>query len=161
MGWQRLWVPNYFCETVVKSMTRELPLARYDATKLGPEKFDDLRDDDAVLALSLFGQPPEDLGCVPPERLILDVTHDPIAPWIREVDVEWVVASLRKTLPIPDGGVVWSPRGVDVLHPPDVTEGHALASATMLMAMAMKGDYLSGGQIAKSAYLPLIARAEA
>jgi hypothetical protein len=60
---------------------------------------------------------------------------------------------LRKTLPLPDGGVAWSPRGLPLPPEPELTEEHASAAFARLTAMVLKARYLAGDDIPKAIYL--------
>jgi hypothetical protein len=62
---------------------------------------------------------------------------------------------LRKTLPIPDGGAVWSPAEHDVPVAGPATDERKAASHMKLSAMALKTAYLSGGGVDKERYRTL------
>lgn len=121
-GWKRLWVPEYYCYDVIKSLTQAgLDLCYYvdypsftdDCKTLEAiHKNGQFRPKDAVLRVNYFGtrsyRSPEKL----PIAVVEDHTHDLIGEWALRSDAEWCIASLRKTLPIPDGGILWSPVGL-------------------------------------------------
>jgi hypothetical protein len=150
-------VPTYYCPAVVDDLRASFRVRRYASSPLGsvaPEA----GPRDAVVAVSFFGAPPMARGCGGP--FIVDATHDPVAPWLTGVDADYVFASLRKTLPLPDGGALWSPRGRPVPAAPPASDRHLVAAGDMLAAMCLKATYLDGGDVDKQAYLDLAAGAE-
>ncbi len=70
--------------------------------------------------------------------VLLDRSHDPGATHVYDRQPDFCFASLRKTLPVPDGGAVWSVLGREL--PPEgiTTAVHAHAFLEMLTGMAMK-----------------------
>lgn len=158
-GWQAAHVPAYYSPAVVQSIADLLPVCRYDAGPMGPHPRLEAGPADAVIAVSYFGEPP----VLPstPATLIIDVTHDPVAPWLDQARADYVFASLHKTLPLPDGGVLWSWNGRPL--PPAVpqTDGHLATVSRILSAMCLKAAYLDGSPLHKEQYLPLLAAGDA
>ncbi|MEV4692555.1 hypothetical protein AB0K27_15740 [Micromonospora echinospora] len=156
-GWTLLHVPAYYCPEVVESVVDLLPLRRYDATPVGPPPPPPpTRPGEVLLTVSYFGQAPT--MPTTPAHVIVDATHDPVAEWAGGAD--FVFASLRKTLPLPDGGIVWSPTGrpLPPAAPPDPE--HLATAGRALTAMALKSAYLAGESVDKSRYLELFGTAE-
>ena len=56
-------------------------------------------------------------------------------------NADFAFSSLRKTLPVPDGGILWSPRELDL---PPQPRGSADGSELKLAAMLLKGRHLEG-----------------
>src|SRR5690606_7795309 len=109
LGWQRLLIPSYFCQDVAASFTRELPTEVYvDRPGLRPdERAIATREGDAVLNVNLFGfRTAQWAFKLPGVAVIEDHTHDPWSAWAATSQADFAVASLRKTLPLPDGGVL-------------------------------------------------------
>ena len=52
-----------------------------------------------------------------PSLIIEDHTHDPWSPWSFGSRASYCFSSLRKTLPLPDGSVIWSPSSFRFLPP--------------------------------------------
>lgn len=156
-GWELLHLPAFYCPEVVESVVDLLPVRRYDAAPVGPQTPPSARAGEALLAVSYFGEAP--VLSATGAHVIVDATHDPLAEWAGGAD--FVFASLRKTLPLPDGGAVWSPRG-NPLPPaaPPVAE-HLATAGRGLAAMALKRSYLDGAPVDKARYLELFAAAEA
>ncbi len=148
----RLWLPDYFCPEVTKDWA-EFGGA-INTYAFGPWSKDldvgsvPAKAGDTVLLLNtlgLFGAPD-----VSPLRergvhVVEDHSHDLFSPWARASRADWCIASLRKSLPVPDGGVLWSPAGHDLPEQPELTTAHELAAAKVFAAMALKRDYMEGG----------------
>jgi hypothetical protein len=74
--------------------------------------------------------------------LVEDHAHDPASEWATASRADYAFSSLRKTLPVPDGAILWSPRGREL---PEQPAGGAYGSELKLAAMLLKGEYLGGG----------------
>ena len=87
--------------------------------------------------------------------MIEDHTHDPFAAGAFESRADWCVASLRKSLPLPDGAALWSPKGNELPPDPAPDEKFAHASLEKLAAMVLKGRYLEGHAVDKKVFREL------
>lgn len=156
--WRRLWVPAYFCQEVVAALAKSgLQVALYDddPTRLAPELDGlPLEAGDSILVVNYFGLRGT-LTYQLPVDVIEDHTHAPFSPWAHASTATFCVASLRKTLPLPDGGILWSPQGEEL--PPDaqVTDERATSSHQKLTAMVLKALYLKGHPVNKNTYRAL------
>jgi hypothetical protein len=161
-GWRRMWAPSYFCQCVIESIiSTGLEVVLYsdgpEDTFCNPHEID-ARPGDVVLRMNYFG-----LRTMPQSsrfdrsvvEIIDDHSHDPWSEWAWKSDADWCVASLRKSLPIPDGGVLWSPLGHELPPPLPATPEHELASLKKLGAMVLKGLYLGGHPIEKQTFREL------
>ena len=144
----RLWIPSYFCQEVVEHLRfAACSLAFYEDYPDWPAPdFDSLKSQpgDLVLAVNYFGvrqaAPWNTWRSVAPGVVLIeDHTHDPWSLWARSSEADYAFASLRKTLPIPDGALVWSPRGLVI---PEPAEGTHRGSAIRLAGMMRKRIYL-------------------
>lgn len=144
-----LWLPDYFCHEVAVGWERLVPVKTYeDDPRWDEPRWETLRPGagDLVLAVNYFGaregagweELREGSGFV----LVDDHSHDPFSPWAVGSGADYAFSSLRKTLPVPDGAILWSPRGLDL--PPQPRET-ADGSELKLAAMLLKGRYLEGG----------------
>ena len=158
-GWETVHVPAYYSPSVVDGLLDLAPVRRYDAGPAGPHGRPEAGPADAVITVSYFGEPP----VLPstPATLIVDVTHDPVAPWLDRARADYVFASLHKTLPLPDGGMLWSGNGHPLPDPVPPTEVHLATVSRILGAMCLKAAYLAGAPVAKERYLSLYAAGDA
>jgi hypothetical protein len=92
--------------------------------------------------------------------VIEDHTHDPWSPWAFASMADFCLASLRKTLPLPDGAVVWSPPHHRLPSEPPATPEHERAAAAALQGAILKGLALGGQEIGPDDYRPIVVAAE-
>ena len=162
----RLHVPSFFCMETVDVLSRYAPIGWYRELPdgEGPD-FNTLCvvPGDAVLAVNLFGRSDgyqwdvwhrEHPGIV----LIEDHTHDPLSDWSQSSTADYAVASLRKTLPVPLGALLWSPSGLAVPAPRD--DDACEAALLRTMAMTLKAAWLEGSRIRKEEYRQLYSTGE-
>ncbi len=158
-GWTAAHLPTYYCTPLVDSIADVLPIRRYGCGPLGAERPPAAGPTEVVVAVSYFGAPPV-VPAATGAALIIDATHDPLAGWLDRTGADYVFASLRKTLPLPDGGALWS--GTGRLLPPDQppTPDHLAAVGGILSAMCLKAAYLDGADLPKEAYQTLFGTGE-
>jgi hypothetical protein len=156
----RLHMPSFYCMKIAYRMQSVYEVIWYRDIpgQPGPD-FDTLkpRSGDLVLAANLFGIRSGESwhqwidhndGVI----VIEDHTHDPFSRWALQSNAHYAVASLRKTLPIPDGGIIWSPKSLKL---PVASAPESTAANKRLTAMLLKRAYLSGVDIDKSLYRDL------
>ncbi len=160
-GWQRLWVPEYFCYDVIASL-KEAGLNLmfyqdwpdyhdYDNTLENLQRNGHLRHTDAVLRLNYFGMRSyRKAAYLSVAAVVEDHTHDLIGDWAVHSTADWCIASLRKTLPIPEGGMLWSPKGLPLPEAPERSAQNEKIAAIRWEAMKLKAGYLAGEKIEKS-----------
>jgi hypothetical protein len=161
----RLHVPSYFCMGVAEALSADVPIAWYrHLPDDGGPRWPTLRavEGDVVLAQNLFGrddgQPWNTWMRAHPGVLVVeDHSHDPLSGWARASRAPYAVASLRKTLPVPDGGLVWSPRGLDL---PRAAGGESRGAQLKLAAMLLKSAWLDGRPVPKDGFRELQQRGE-
>ncbi|MBW3624656.1 MAG: DegT/DnrJ/EryC1/StrS aminotransferase family protein [Armatimonadetes bacterium] len=155
-----LHLPSFFCMEVAATLATVTDLAWYrDVPDQEAPDLDTLRAEpgDLVLAVNLFGRRDGSLWnewrSRNPEILVIeDHTHDPFSPWAQESAAPYVWTSLRKTLPIPDGALLWSPQGLPL---PSPASSPSHGSNDKLIGMLLKGLYLKGACISKEEYRTL------
>lgn len=114
---KRIWMPAYFCYDVIEHIEKYgVEVLLYDDNPLSNE--DDFvvrslpyKRGDVLFRTDYFGlrKKRNNKGlCVP---VVEDHTHGLLTSWARLSDADWCIASLRKSLPIIAGGVLWSPKG--------------------------------------------------
>ncbi len=164
-GWKRLRVPFYFCQHVAQSAALELPVVGYTDTpelKEPDERELDVARGDVVLVPNYFGQRTSRWRLRGLQaHVIEDHTHDPWSEWAVDSTADFAIASLRKTLPLPAGGVLWSPSGRALPRQPSVTEERELASLRKFQAQSLKALYLRGASVPKQTFRELAVDAEA
>lgn len=157
-GWQRLWVPEYFCYDVIASLKEAGLELRFYVDYPGCNDNDnlnanvDFKPGDALLRVNYFGM--RSYRCVDKLNIpvVEDHTHDVIGGWAINSHADWCIASLRKTLPVPEGGMLWSPMGLKLPKAPAVSEENEKIAATRWEAMKLKARYLAGEDVEKAAF---------
>ncbi len=166
-GWHHVWVPSYFCQEVVLSLlSTGIKVSVYsDApdNAEGETFAHELQYGEVLIWVNFFGL--RSLASTAyiqqgQGEIIEDHTHDPWSPLAIDSKANWCIASLRKTLPIPDGGVAWSQRGLVIPSDIDATEERRNASLKKFAAMFLKAHYLDGLSIDKDIYLQLAVEGE-
>jgi hypothetical protein len=165
--WQRLFVPEYFCYEVIDSIRStgievvfypDFPFAD-DQTLVTKIKF---REGDVLFRMNYFGnriyRDNSDLNVT----VIEDHSHNLFSDWALNSNADWCIASLRKTLPMPDGGILWSTKNnISSIEKPFINLDHSKLSEDRSRAMKMKGMYLeSVGNINKDDFLQIFCRTE-
>jgi len=150
---------------VVEALAAYVPIAWYGHLPDGRgPRWDTLRaaPGDVVLAQNLFGRDEQEPWTTwtrahPGVTVVEDHSHDPFSDWARASTAPYAVASLRKTLPLPDGGLLWSPRGLDLPRPsgPESPGAHL-----KLAAMLLKQAWLEGRAVPKESFRALQQRGE-
>lgn len=146
---RRLWIPEYFCPEVAQSWSRVVQTVLYkDGPSLAEPDWRSLQPErnDVVVAVNYFGvrdgtawkQWRSSYECI----LLEDHTHAPICSWAFESTADYVFSSLRKSLPITDGAICWSPRGLPL--PVPSAKFNMPAIELKFSAMLDKGDFLRG-----------------
>lgn len=161
-GWQRLWVPEYFCYDVIASLKEAgLELKFYadypgnpedDKTLEAIQKNGFFRSTDAILRVNYFGMRSYRGGEKLNIPLVEDHTHDMIGNWAINSHADWCIASLRKSLPVPEGGMLWSPMGLPLPKAPAVSEENEKIAAIRWEAMRLKALYLAGADVEKATF---------
>lgn len=149
-GWKRIWIPAYFCYEIIEHLERiGVAVALYDDY---PEKNDDMvvlslpyEDGDVLLRMNFFGLRYVCSNKNIPVPVIEDHSHGVTTDWALKSDADWCVASLRKTIPLAIGGVLWSPKGHILPSQIEATDECEALSTMRYEAMDMKGKYLLYG----------------
>ena len=159
-GWKRLWMPMYFCYDVIDSLRAEgVELAFYtdhpdykDDRKTNEVISCHFREGDAILRMNYFGlrsfRNSEEVT-IP---IVEDHTHDLIGGWALKSNADWCIASLRKSLPIPEGGILWSPIGLKLPKQPDVSVENERIATIRWESMKLKTRYLANEVVDKTAF---------
>jgi len=151
-GWKRLWIPSYYCQDVVSSIlsTGIEVKAYFDGPGIEIcylKNINEIVRGDVLLRVNFFGLrdcPSKERIGINGMEIIDDHTHDPWSDWAWGTDADWCIASLRKVLPVPDGGIVWSPPGYDLPVAANLSHRHYVASLEKYSSMFIKAMYLDG-----------------
>ena len=160
LNWKRFWIPSYFCQQVVEQLqTPSIQLRTYPANPL-----DDCSDPvsipsdepGGVLSMSYFGLHSRCRPVVTDRSkvaVVEDHSHDPWSTLALRSEADYCLASLRKTVPIPDGGLLWSPEENRPMPKPVApTRDRINASMQKLAGMVLKAIYLNGGPVEKDEF---------
>lgn len=149
--WRRIWIPAYFCYEVIEHIrTKGIKVELYDDNPL--ENNDDYIvrslpyiDGDVLLRVNYFGIRSfrNNKGiCVP---VIEDHSHDIISGWANNSNADWCIASIRKSLPIAAGGILWSPTNKAIPSQMDTLDLCEKMATIRYTAMNVKSAYLKNG----------------
>ncbi len=113
---QTLWIPEYFCPSVATTLKKFFDVKNYiDIPSEKSPRFQTLqpKENDAVLTVNFFGLRNAKIwdDWFENKKNILridDISHTPFSSnWTSCPRADYIFASLRKTLPLPDGGYLW------------------------------------------------------
>lgn len=157
---KRIHLPSFYCMDVASRLQKIFDICWYRDLPTQPTAdFDSLQTNsgDIVMALNLYGIRSgtawQDWHQGHNNVVLLeDHSHDPFSKWALHSTADYAFASLRKTIPIPDGGVLWSPRNHFLCEawgrePPGTSK--------RLKAMQLKQQYLNGEAVEKEQYRKL------
>lgn len=157
-GWKRIWVPAYFCYEVIDYLTSVgVDIVLYDDSPLNGKDDDIVRslpyeEGNVLLRMNFFGLRGFRSNAGIGVPVIEDHTHDMISEWARKSDADYCIASIRKTMPTAAGGILWSPKGLDLPEAIDETVESKKMAAIRYEGMGMKHDYLKGDPVDKDAF---------
>lgn len=163
-AWKRLWMPQYFCYEVIAYLQKELEIITYidlpGAFSICDFSNCDFQEGDALLVMNFFGLRDHFEYRTVPVPIIEDHSHDLIGGWAQKSQADWCFASLRKTLPIPEGGIVWSPKGHMIPSVDYQTEENKVMATERWHAMDLKTAYLNNSYFNKERFRELFISTE-
>lgn len=163
-GWRRIWTPDYFCYEVLETIKEqtEIEIVFYEDNPQEEFNVDALpfKEGDVLLRINYFGMRDSRSNKSIPVSVIEDHSHDPFGHWALYSDADWCISSIRKSLPLPEGGMMWSPKGYVLSEIPQRSEENEKIAATRWEAMEMKGDYLKGEYVSKAEFRKRFAETE-
>lgn len=148
--WRRLWVPEYFCYNIIQYIQHKtgVEVSFYcdypgndDNKAISDISF---MEGDVLLRMNYFGLRSFRSEKHIPVPVIEDHSHDLIGDWASNSDADWCIASLRKIIPIPEGGIVWSPKGYKLDCYPELSSSNMALAQKRWQAMEEKEKYLVG-----------------
>ncbi len=156
--WKRIWLPSYYCGEVVAAVLQtEIAVSFYSDNPLNETvTLPPAKSGEVVLLVNYYGYRNAPATSIPTDIAVIeDHTHDPTGPWARQSRANYCFASLRKVLPIADGGVLWPPEAAEL--PPQIKcqPEHMQRAEKRMKAMRLKADYLAGRLDSKTEYREL------
>lgn len=152
-GWKQLWMPEYFCYEVINTIKEQtgIEVKMYMDSPLCEGKVEELpyKEGDVLLRMNFFGMREHRSNKNIPVPVIEDHSHDPFGHWALYSDADWCISSIRKILPLPEGGMMWSPKGHQLEVELSTSEENEHIAAIRWECMGMKTQYLKGETISK------------
>lgn len=152
----RVWLPTYLCPDVRAALRANTDVAWYEDFPDEPSpRFDSLLavPGDLVVTQDTFGLADPDqwaswMSVNPDVTVVEDLTHHCTQERFLRSPAHHVFASLRKSLPVADGGIVFSHDG----GLESVTSDQHHGSLLKLEAMIMKASFLGGQAVDKQSF---------
>jgi hypothetical protein len=159
-GWRRWLVPSYFCQEVTAAIAATgIEIILYEDSPLRPSPAAvPTRRGDVVFVVNYLGlRGAESVRAWEggAAEIVEDHTHDPWSRWAWTSRADYCLASLRKTLPVPDGTSLWSPKGHPLPPPSPLTPQRESAALAKSAAMMLKHLYLDGEKVDKPMFRQL------
>ena len=155
-GWKRVWIPDYFCYEVIETIKEQtsVKVVFYEDTPLSEGTVTDLpfQGGDVLLRMNYFGLRNHRSNKCITVPVIEDHSHDPFGHWALYSDADWCISSIRKILPIPEGGMMWSPKGNALGVSFQPSKKNEQIAAIRWEGMEMKAKYLNGEDIIKNEF---------
>lgn len=155
-GWKRVWIPDYFCYEVIETIKEQtsVKVVFYEDTPLSEGTVADLpfQGGDVLLRMNYFGLRNHRSNKCITVPVIEDHSHDPFGHWALYSDADWCISSIRKILPIPEGGMMWSPKGNALGVSFQPSKKNEQIAAIRWEGMEMKAKYLNGEDIIKNEF---------
>ena len=155
-GWKRIWMPDYFCYEVIETIKLQtgITVMFYEDTPLQEGQVDNLpfKEGDVLLRMNFFGIRDKRSNANIPCPVIEDHTHDPFGHWSLYSDADWCISSVRKILPLPEGGMMWSPKEHKLEVEIKPSEENEKIAAIRWEGMEMKFKYLKGEGVSKEEF---------
>ena len=112
--WKRIWIPEYFCWEIIEYIQCrcKIEVKTYSDDPLNEDfhLIDNLpfSDGDALLKMNYFGLRKYENNVNIAVPVIEDHSHNIYDEWGQSSKADFCIASLRKTLPLAEGGMLWS-----------------------------------------------------
>jgi len=146
-GWKRIWMPDYFCYEIIDAIKKiDIQICYYPDNPLSDDRreIDKIKfeEGDVLFRMNYFGLRAYRSNAGLNVPVIEDHSHDLAGDWAIYSNADWCIASLRKTLPIPEGGILWSPKKHQLPEPAMQFDKNILIAKKRWKAMRLKKDYL-------------------
>lgn len=153
-GWKKIWIPAYFCYEVIGHIASTgIEVKLYDDNPLREDDEELVRalsyeEGDVLLRMNYFGLRGKRTNKGIPVPVIEDHTHDLISEWTSKSNADWCIASIRKSLPVAAGGILWSPIGFELPDKISSTDACEQMAELRYEGMQIKKNYLKGEVLA-------------
>ena len=147
--WKRIWIPAYFCYEVIAHIEQlHIAVKLYNDFPNNPtakQTIESLpiRKGDVLLRVNYFGIDPSTQTLDLDIPIIEDHTLGLNSEWAKNSTADWCVASLRKSLPIAMGGMLWSPKRHTLPQSVEITNEFVDLVNKRYEAMSLKTAYLN------------------
>lgn len=145
-GWEKVYLPSFYChevDTFISDLSIEI--SNYDFNPFNFNKIEINQVDDSqncvFVNVNFFGLKSADLPHLKNLTKIDDVTHN--LEFGLKSKAHYCFASLRKELPVPVGGVLFSNKNLEVPKGTHYAENEIFA-LDKIVAMRLKEQYLNG-----------------
>lgn len=155
-GWKRIWMPEYFSVNLIKSIQArtgiDVVFYQDSPAKEGGIGTLNFTEGDVLFRMNYFGLHDIRKNKNISVPVIEDHSHDPFGHWALYSDADWCVSSIRKFLPLPEGGMMWSPKGHKLTIDIGQTEENESIAKARWEGMEKKARYLDGEDVKKDEY---------
>lgn len=162
--WEKVFLPDYYCHDVdefIKPLQIEICYYNDGPDEKNLSDFDSIdKSTNVFVHVNYFGFSASLKLALKNAFIIEDHTHDLISGWATISNAHYCFASLRKSLPIPAGGIIWSPRKLEMPREPAESELTGLITYMRLSAMLLKRVYLQNGNVNKQDFRNLYLNSE-
>lgn len=161
----RIFIPSYYCYESIKKIDKHgielhfYPCSPYNNQNEVIENLG-LSSGDAVIRMNYFGLLSTPNPLIGDFIVIDDHSHNLIGEWAVNSNADWCFASLRKSMPIADGGILWSPKNKQLPENPSINAIAEKNADIRYQAMRLKSAYLAGECTQKESYLSLFRKTE-
>ena len=155
-GLSTLYIPSYYCHDITRLMSKIVEVEIYSCDPFTGIDLTSFPHGSAVILVEYFGNKAEVKGSKQDLLLILDKTHNPFSTYSYNFPIDYTFGSLRKVLPLSDGGFLIPPLSVSQLKSPENIKELKEAQK----AMQLKKSFLAGCDIDKNIFLNAYGRFE-
>ncbi len=163
--WERIWLPEYFCYEVVSAIEKTgIKVLFYADNPLNDDETIvpniNYKEGDVLFRINYFGLREWRTNKGIPVTVIEDHSHDLIGDWALNSDADWCIASIRKIIPIPEGGIIWSPKKHPLPKIASQSDENLILVKNRWKAMILKSDYLKEKISSKTEFRNLFVETE-
>lgn len=155
---EKIFIPSYYCHDVTKLIEKVVSVEMYHCDPLSTVDVSTFPNKTAVILVEYFGNKVKAKGTSNDSMLILDKTHNPFSDYNYDFDINYTFGSLRKVLPLSDGGFLTPKLPTSNLE--STKDINVVALRDAQKAMRLKTLFLEGYDIDKNIFLNAYSRFE-